>query len=66
MTEAVILTKEEAVTIRKALYLYLSAGSKEERQEASTLAKKAFKIMTNRDYENPENESFKTLMLEIL
>lgn len=66
MTEAVILTKEEATIIRKALYLYLSAGSKEERYEASIIAKDAFKIMTNKEYVNPENESFKQLMLKIL
>lgn len=66
MTEAIILTEEEATTIRKALYLYLSAGSKEERQEASIMAKNAYKIMTNKEYVNPENNSFKQLILEIL
>lgn len=66
MTKAIILTEEEASVIRKALYLYLSASDKKNRQEASELAKKAFKIIADREYENPENESFKTLMLDIL
>ena len=66
MTKAIILTEEEATIIRKALYLYLSAGNKEARQEASQWAKDAFKIIADRDYKNPENESFKRLMLDIL
>lgn len=66
MIKAVILTEEEANVIRKALYLYLSASDKKDRQEASKLAKKAFKIVANREYVNPENDSFKTLMLDTL
>ena len=40
----------------KALHLYLSAGSKEQRQQASVEAKKAYKIMTGEDHVN-ENET---------
>tara|TARA_R110000868_G_scaffold179968_3_gene420438 strand:+ start:2887 stop:3087 length:201 start_codon:yes stop_codon:yes gene_type:complete len=66
MTKAVILTEEEATIIRKALYLYLSAGSKEERQEASYWAKDAYKIMTNNEYKNPKTNVIRRLMTEIL
>jgi phosphoglycerate-specific signal transduction histidine kinase len=66
MTKAIILTEEEVNVIRKALYLYLSASDKKDRQQASELAKEAFKIIADKEYDNPKNNSFKTLMLDIL
>lgn len=66
MIKATILTEKETSIILKALYLYLSASDKEDRQEASIIAKEGFKILKGSEYVNPENESFKTLMLDIL
>jgi hypothetical protein len=66
MIKGTILTEEETSTILKALYLYLSASDKKERQEASIIAKEAYEILKGSEYVNPENQSFKTLMLEIL
>lgn len=66
MTKVTILTEEETSIILKALYLYLSASDKKERQEASVMAKGAYEILKGEEYVNPENQSFKTLMLDIL
>lgn len=66
MTKATILTEKETSIISKALYLYLSASNKKERQMASVIAKNAYKILRESEYVNPENESFKTLILDIL
>lgn len=48
-----ILKEEEFKLIEKALYLYLSAGTKEQRKDASVLAKEAYRILTNKEYKNP-------------
>ncbi len=47
------INKIQRKLIEKSLFAYLSAGTKEERQEASVIAKAAYKLITGNSYNNP-------------
>lgn len=66
MDNIIILTDEKSSIIRKALYAYLSAGNKEDRKEASKLAKEAYKVISGGDYVNPNNRKVRKTMMEML
>lgn len=46
------LSKNEREIAADALYEYLSAGSKESRKQASDKAKRAYKLLTGKEYKN--------------
>jgi len=54
MEKVIILKENEYSLVVNALYAYLSAGSKEKREDASFLAKAAYFQLTGTEYKNPE------------